>query len=229
MEGLKEYIASGGRSQLPPKESLEGVVAQYPWFGMARLLRGRLMGEIDSLSALSLCARSVPMFFREEYRSDDVMRRTDREIIESFLSSGEHRIVPTDATPEYLENVPYVDTPSAQTKVVVDPPKVEAKVDAVSMPQISQSEEPQVEEERPKPTKSTAVPKGPNELIIKFLPDEDDEFITEDLAEIYLNQELYDQAKVIYSRLCLLNPEKSVYFAEIIDRIERLKESEATE
>ncbi len=47
-----------------------------------------------------------------------------------------------------------------------------------------------------------------------------DDFISEELAEIYLAQGLNRQAKKIYKRLSLLNPEKSIYFAEIIERMD---------
>ncbi len=63
-----------------------------------------------------------------------------------------------------------------------------------------------------------------------FIPDsvfegipEDDELLTEELAEVYLNQGLFDQAKSIYERLSLLYPKKSVYFAEIIENADRRK------
>lgn len=47
-----------------------------------------------------------------------------------------------------------------------------------------------------------------------------DDMASEELAEIYLAQGLNAQAREIYARLSLLNPEKSVYFAEIIGKID---------
>ncbi|WP_295936722.1 hypothetical protein [uncultured Alistipes sp.] len=50
--------------------------------------------------------------------------------------------------------------------------------------------------------------------------DEDDEVVSEELAEIYLAQGLRDRTIAIYRKLSLLNPEKSVYFAELIAKLE---------
>ena len=50
--------------------------------------------------------------------------------------------------------------------------------------------------------------------------EDDDEVVSEELAEIYLAQGLRDRAVAIYRKLSLLNPEKSVYFAELIGKID---------
>jgi len=50
---------------------------------------------------------------------------------------------------------------------------------------------------------------------------EEDEVVSEELAEIYLAQGLKEEAKAIYRKLSLLNPEKSIYFAELIAKLEK--------
>ena len=51
--------------------------------------------------------------------------------------------------------------------------------------------------------------------------DEEDDLVSEELAEIYLAQGLKCEAIEIYRKLSLLNSEKSVYFAEKIENIEK--------
>ena len=51
--------------------------------------------------------------------------------------------------------------------------------------------------------------------------DEEDDLVSEELAEVYLAQGLKSQAIEIYRKLSLLNTEKSIYFAEKIDAIEK--------
>lgn len=43
--------------------------------------------------------------------------------------------------------------------------------------------------------------------------------VTETLAEIYVAQELYQRAIEVYEKLILLNPEKSAYFAALIEKV----------
>ncbi|MDO4758130.1 MAG: hypothetical protein Q4A18_02555 [Rikenellaceae bacterium] len=59
------------------------------------------------------------------------------------------------------------------------------------------------------------------EVSIDAALDEEDELVSEELAEIYLAQGLKEEAKAIYRKLSLLNPEKSIYFAELIATLEK--------
>ena len=54
--------------------------------------------------------------------------------------------------------------------------------------------------------------------------DPEEDMVSEDLAEIYANQGLYDEAIDIYRKLSLLNSEKSIYFAGLIATIEQKKD-----
>ncbi len=59
-----------------------------------------------------------------------------------------------------------------------------------------------------------------HEIVTEAEFDEDDDMVSEELAEIYLAQGLNDMAKETYRKLSLLNPEKSIYFAGIISKID---------
>ncbi len=52
--------------------------------------------------------------------------------------------------------------------------------------------------------------------------DNDEEFITETLAGIYIKQKFYDKAISVYKKLILKYPEKNIYFANQIKKIKEL-------
>ncbi|MBO7189772.1 MAG: hypothetical protein J6V55_04215 [Alistipes sp.] len=51
--------------------------------------------------------------------------------------------------------------------------------------------------------------------------EDDDELVSEEIAEIYEKQGLYAEAIATYRKLSLLNSEKSIYFARLISDFEK--------
>jgi hypothetical protein len=51
---------------------------------------------------------------------------------------------------------------------------------------------------------------------------QDEELFSETLAKIYIKQEHFDKALLTYEKLCLKYPEKNIYFASQINKIEEL-------
>ena len=58
------------------------------------------------------------------------------------------------------------------------------------------------------------------EIVTSADIDDEEDMVSEELAEVYLAQGLKDMAKETYRKLSLLNPEKSIYFAQIIANID---------
>ena len=60
-----------------------------------------------------------------------------------------------------------------------------------------------------------------DDIVIEAELDQEEDMVSEELAEVYLAQGLKDMAKETYRQLSLLNPEKSVYFAGLIEKIDK--------
>ncbi len=182
MDNFKEYIISRGTGPLPSPEELDALLASYPWFMTARVVRGMAGGEYtvgrgqDPLLALHLSLAPLPAQGLYAVSAADLERPSEQErIIEQFLAVGEHRITPPEEP--------------ASTGIAAE---IVAEL-----------------ESGPRPEVPAVVPE------VFGVPDN----VTEELAEIYMRQGHWPQAKEAYEKLSLLYPKKSVYFAEIIERI----------
>ena len=125
-------------------EELDGLLADYPWFSAAKVLKMQSEGHM------------------RRYSIDvaKIVEESEGEIISRFLRKNDYRIVAEDGEVE-------------------------------------------------------------NEVCIEAEIDEEDDIVSEELAEIYLAQGLKCEAIEIYRKLSLLNSEKSIYFAEKIENIEK--------
>jgi tetratricopeptide (TPR) repeat protein len=66
------------------------------------------------------------------------------------------------------------------------------------------------------------IPENVFEMAMTSITNEDD-LVSESLAEIYVKQEKYDRAIEMYKKLSLRNPQKSAYFARKIESLQKGK------
>lgn len=180
-------------------DELAGVVNLYPWFGAARkelCLRMAKMGGED---------------WGEAQYAQAALYIGSRRIIGDILRAGKEQEGCADKDVEELLST-YVGGKTQEKR---------PKVRAAGGDFFSQDE-------------YDSVRQGGDNIFATFVPTrekqkEDGEieqailsdFCTETLAEIYTEQGYYEQAKYIYSKLILRYPEKSAYFATLIEKLEK--------
>ena len=183
-------------------DELVGVVNLYPWFGGARkelCKRMRSMGEgWDTAqyadAAMYICARE---------KVSDIMRSG---------SKGDW----SDADVEKLIKSYLFEKQDIEEKV--EGRKVYAGVGDY----FSQEEYDNVRTTEDNVFSRYAAKARKEKPETSSEPVEDFGFYTETLAQIYAEQGYYSQAKNIYSKLILAYPEKSAYFASLIQKIDEI-------
>ena len=180
-----------------PLEELSSIVSVYPWYAGARMELCRRMAEAGALSVTQIAETALHLSDRRAVtplrRGDaaDLSDKDVRRLVESFI--------PDTAT----------DSPAPRVVVVggdyfTQEEYEDARKDGDSI--FSQfaakaREEGYAEEQE--------------------APQVEDPICTETLAGIYLEQGYTQEAIDIYSQLSLRYPEKSVYFAALIDEINK--------
>ena len=179
-------------------EELSGVISLYPWYGGARMELCRRMSGVGALSesqlaetGLHLGNRSVLSELLRAGRTVDCSDKDVHQLMQAFMPEEAPSLAPRKV---YVVGGDYFSQ-DQYADVRNDGDGIFSKFAAKAR------EEGYVDE--PEPEAGT------------------DGFCTETLAGIYLEQGYPQEAIDIYSRLSLRYPEKSVYFAALIEEINK--------
>ena len=182
-------------------DELMGVVNLYPWFGGARkelCMRMRTMGDA---------------WDKSQY-ADAAMYVGAREMISDIVRSG------TAANWEDADVEKLIKSYISETKPEEN--TTQRKVYAGVGDYFSQEDYDQVRSSQDNVFSRYAAKARKDKVEKSEDVAGDLGFYTETLAQIYAEQGYYEQAKRIYSKLILAYPEKSAYFATLIQKIEEL-------
>ncbi|MGN1232287.1 MAG: hypothetical protein ACI4UJ_02425 [Candidatus Cryptobacteroides sp.] len=190
-------------------EELAGVVNLYPWFAGAR------KELCERMAALGGESWGVGQY------ADQAMYVADRGIIAGIMQSSAVR----DYSDSNIESLlsSYMEEPEAES---VAETKVEAEVpERKSRPAPGGDFFSKDEYDKVRRAGDNFVFRAPDRKEGASGNAEDDlslEFCTETLAEIYAEQGYFEQSRRIYRKLLLAFPEKSAYFASLIEKLDKL-------
>ena len=176
-------------------EELSGVIALYPWYAGARMELCRRMSEMDALSGTQVAETALHLGARELLAALPGAGSRARETARDAASLADRFIAPPEDTPKPRIYVVGGDffSQSQYEGVRAGSEGIFSRFAAQARKEESAAE----------------------------APAEAGEPYTETLARIYLEQGYVDEAKEIYSKLSLRYPEKSVYFAALIEEIDK--------
>ena len=191
-------------------DELNGVVNLYPWFGGARKELCRRMSELGegawsddryADAALYIGSRRIISQLAHKGHKADYSDHQVKELLRAYIDEGVGEIKDEGAPRRVI--VVGGDYFSAQQYATV---KKEGDTDFAAMARDTSTSS--------LPAGPSSLPAGPAISAAEFT-----DFCTETLAQIYADQGYPDQAIQIYSRLSLRFPEKSAYFAALIEKL----------
>jgi len=173
-------------------EELAGIVSLYPWFGAARMEYFSRMTEMGAVSDSQL--------------AETALHVGSRRILSELANSGRDNDC-TDADARKLLESSISAQDGTDKRIIV-----------AGGDYFSQNEYDSVRRNDDS-IFSRFAREARREGYVEPQGEGAEDFCTEALAKIYLEQEYPDEAIAIYSKLSLRYPEKSVYFATLIDEI----------
>ena len=210
---------------------LEKYIVRYPWYGNGYVGIFEKMCTIDKESARIYLAKAAARtysrgFLYRLFNSDSIVLAHDEDTIEGNFAVNEQMPEPIlDEMPEIVLDEMSDIVPDNMPKFVL-----------AGGDYFSRRDFEEIELDRSKPLDNfiaekpsllrSAIEEGSletlsnkeNEISESFT---DAEFYTETLANIYIEQGFYKRALDVYSKLILLYPEKSSYFASLVKEIKK--------
>lgn len=184
-------------------DELLGVVNLYPWFGGARK---------------ELCERMLRMggdAWGESQYADAAMYIPSRtRLVDMVRTSGGQDWTDTDVETLLKKYISERDDQELQDRQ-------QRRVHVIGGDYFSQDDYDRVRKSDDGVFSRYAA-KARQEKSYEEIKETEFDLYTETLAQIYLEQGYPEQAKSIYSKLLLANPEKNAYFATLIQKIEEL-------
>ena len=200
-------------------DELTGVITLYPWFGAARRELCERMSRIGgsewgkkqySDAAMYIASRTIVSDILRSTRQEDYSDKEVEALLKEYISPD-----PEPAKEPAPAIVEQVETPAPEPAEGYHRTVRVLGGDFFSSDQYSQ------------------VRQEDDNYFSKFKAGKSDEkddrswedpelgFCTETLAWIYADQGYFTEAKKIYSRLILRYPEKSAYFASLIEKMDK--------
>jgi tetratricopeptide (TPR) repeat protein len=228
-------------------EQLEGIITEYPWFSYAR-----------EVLLLKLAAISREIFDTELRHSAVFLpsrRRLYDKVMQIVPADEKPKEEPVETQPVKAQPVEVIDIEQEEkvedVKAAAAEAIAEAKKERAGSPVVtkikyipvggdyfSREDFEQLErEDGSLPSEAahlaTGSSAGDSNVSSVIGPDgkvnfEDPEFYTETLGQVYAQQGYYEQAIEVFSKLILLYPQKSAYFAALVKETERAKKEAAS-
>ena len=222
-------------------DELTRVINLYPWFGGARKelcarmakVGGSEWGEAQySDAAMYVASRTLVSDIMRATRKEDYSDKDVERLIKEYIrpekslrqtQRPEHSVSeqsPSVAEPVVRQSSPTIEATESTREYSSAEPEYRRTVRVAGGDFFSQEQ-------------YAAVKKDEDNVFSRFKSERGDEpedrqwedpefgFCTETLAAIYADQGYFAEAKKIYSRLVLRYPEKSAYFASLIEKLQQ--------